>query len=1507
MEWEGHTVDRRDRWTPVLVEAGSEATVGQLRAALPELAGPEPLYLGHRPVGDEEPLARIGLGAGAALRAGAPCAPAPTTGRDQPGWELAVAGGLAAGSMAPLAPSAALTVGRGRGCGLALPDPEVSRLHAEIRLVEAGAQITDAGSRNGTVRRGHRIAAPAELADGDVFRVGETILGVRVPAPADARLTRDGSGVAWFNRPPRILPPERGVEVSIPAEPPPPQGFRFPLATVLLPLLAAAVCLAVLPGSAYFLIFLALSPLMVVANLVSDRRSGRKDYRSALRAYQQELAQARDQLAALAAAEELAVRALLPDPAALARVATGPTGRLFERRPGDPDFLRLRVGLTDRSVGARLVGPGAAAEEPPLVYAVPVSVDLPAVGVLGLAGARDAVLAMARAVLVQAATLHAPHDLGIAVLAGDDRAADWEWVSWLPHTVPHRPDLACRRLFGTGREQAQARVAELRRLVAERREEQAVGLRDRVPNGRRMLLVLDGARRLRDLPGLADLLAEGPAAGVYALCLDDAAGSLPDECRATVEAVAPTRVRLTRPGGPPEEGVLADGTTVDIARRVALALAPVRVLGARLGADDGLPDAVRYLELAGLGADPTPAAVAAGWAAQPGGRGTRALLGVGATGPVEVDLRRDGPHALVAGTSGAGKSELLQALVAGLALTNAPDALNVVLVDYKGGSAFADCRDLPHCVGLVTDLDGHLVRRALASLSAELRRREAILAGASAKDIEDYWALTGGRLPRLVIVVDEFASLVEEVPEFVPGVVGIGARGRSLGIHVVLATQRPGGVVNAELRANVNLRVCLRVTSAAESTDVIDAPDAARVSRHHPGRGFVRTGHSDLAVFQAARIGWPRSSTVDAAEPVVRAWPRRVSALGRPRSAPAGAAGGPGAYGTGTVRGADGPGGAGIAGGPGGHGETDGVTDLTALVAAVRAAAEEAGVAAPPGPWLPPLPTELTLAGLEAGDTGSPAAVPIGLADEPARQAQRPYVLDLAAAGAVAVAGMARSGRSTLLRTLAAALAERSSPLDVHLYVLDYGSRALAPLRALPHCGAYVDADEPERVERLLGLLTAEVGRRRRVLAAGSHSSIREQRSAVAESDRLPYVVLLLDQYEAFLARHSDVDGGRLVDVVDGLLRNGPAVGVLAVLSTDRSGFGHRLASAVATRLVLRQADPEQAAVYGLEPRSLPRAMPPGRLVTVPAETEVQVALLDPDPGGAAQAAAVERLVDALARRWDGADRRRLPHRVDPLPEVIQLAEVAALRPAAGPGARAGDRAGATAGAAAGARAIPGAAPAVCTVGVGGDHLAPVDLDLAEAGATFLVSGPPRAGRSGALAALVTSLAGRASGVLPVVLLCPRPSPLRDLRGLSGVADVLFGRDVAEDLTDLLAELPGPAAVVVDDAELLADEPVAAVLEGLARDARDEGGLVIAAGTTEDLQAMRFRGWPAALRRARAGLLLNPAGPTDGEVFEARLPRSTCGGWPPGRGLLVWRGALTPVQVPMVDLVAVGG
>ncbi|WP_134773781.1 FtsK/SpoIIIE domain-containing protein [Ornithinimicrobium flavum] len=229
--------------------------------------------------------------------------------------------------------------------------------------------------------------------------------------------------------------------------------------------------------------------------------------------------------------------------------------------------------------------------------------------------------------------------------------------------------------------------------------------------------------------------------------------------------------------------------------------------------------------------------VLAGWTRP----GLDVVLGVDPGGaPVRIDLVRDGPHALVAGTTGSGKSELLRTLVAGLALRCSPADLALLLVDYKGGSSLGDCARLPHVTGLVTDLDPHLAERVLMSLQAELTRRESVLRSAGARDVREY---SGGDLPRLVVVIDEFRVLAEEVPEVLTRLVRLAAVGRSLGVHLILATQRPAGVVSADLRANVNLRIALRVRDVADSHDVLDCgtpPHCRRAARAWPSSGRDR-------------------------------------------------------------------------------------------------------------------------------------------------------------------------------------------------------------------------------------------------------------------------------------------------------------------------------------------------------------------------------------------------------------------------------------------------------------------------------------------------------------------------------------------------------------------------------------------------------------------------------------------------------------------------------------------
>ncbi|MCW2504989.1 MAG: cell division protein FtsK, partial [Actinomycetia bacterium] len=1031
---------RRD----LLIRADPHATVGDVARAIrgagsqqdPDLAvvlthprlhgSPETLWTGGHPLDPALP-AGSALADGVLVALDEHSGPATWLGEPSGLADLRVSGGPLAGTVARLGIGES-AIGSGPSCQLVLADPAVPPLAATVALALDGTAILT--PHVPLTLDGVSAAGPVPWPPGAVARLGDHALALAIPEPPDAHLTPADDGGRAYNRPPRLLPPPRGRRLVVPQQPQKGDAVRFQLLSAILPL-AAGVVLWIVTNSALSLLFCLMSPLLLIGSWVSDTRFGRKKHRTAIKNYRERKATFDTELESLRAQDQAARRESAPDPAAALLVATGPRRRLWERRLDDPDALHLRVGITDLPASIELVaGPDAARDAtppvPPTVHSVPVSVPLASLGVVGIAGPRPQALGLARWLLAQAAILHSPRDLSIAILsAAPTAAAEWGWAGWLPHVAP-RDGQDCRALIGADADTVSRRVAELVAEIARRRESaSAVGT---VPAGpaENIVVVLDGARALRRVPGMPHVLAEGPRVGIHAICVDEDERLLPEECRTVIGWPGPgARIRF-RGGGLELLGeILADAVTPAWCERLARALAPIRDVS-RDEEGSGIPDSARLLTLLGM-PDPSAADVLATW--NKDGRTTDVPLGYTADGVYRLDLRRDGPHALVAGTTGAGKSELLQSLIAALAVANRPDTLNFVLIDYKGGSAFQDCARLPHTVGMVSDLDGHLTARALDSLAAELKRREEMLFDAHAKDIEDYWRAKRRSpnlppLPRLVLVIDEFASLVEELPDFVAGLVDIARRGRSLGVHLVLATQRPAGVVSADIRANTNLRIALRVTSADDSQDVIDSRDAATIAKSHPGRAYVRSGASSLVLAQAARIGGRRPSTGSrvAARVSELRWPD----LGRPLPPTAQS----------TV-------------------DDDAPTDLAVLVDAVCDAARDAGIPPQPSPWLAPLPAVVSIGELaaEPGSDETPPA-PYGLCDVPSEQARVPLVLDLPSGGNLLIAGAPRSGRSTVLRTIAGSVASRTAPDDVHLYAIDCGANALLPLVSLPHCGA---------------------------------------------------------------------------------------------------------------------------------------------------------------------------------------------------------------------------------------------------------------------------------------------------------------------------------------------------------------------------------------------------------------------------------------------------------------------
>ncbi|HEU5159371.1 MAG TPA: FtsK/SpoIIIE domain-containing protein [Streptosporangiaceae bacterium] len=1299
------------------------------------------------------------------------------------------------------------------------------------------------------------LDGPVTWPPGGAVVVGDTVLELALPADPDASLSPSPGGVTLdYNRPPRLLPPPRQTEFRLPNEPRKPDKEPLPWAIAMAPMIMGGA-MFYFTRSPFSLMIMVLSPIMMLSRWRSSRHQRQTRFSTDMKTYVERMRNIENQAYRGLVAERSARRRDVPDPAALLLFATGPRSRLWERRRTDPDWMLVRVGTADVPSEVSLTDPGREDHERVLHWTapdVPVGVPLEQAGVTGVAGHDDVRRQVAGWMVAQIAALHSPADIEMVVLSDPEGGAAWNWMRWLPHV---RRGEASEIIAGIGAddETTSRRVAELMAIM-EQRKAAAADRGGGLMSSRNisfppLLVVLDGARRIRLMPGLITLLREGPRLGMFFLCIDADERLLPEECRAVV-SVGPTSTSVRHTGQPTIEGIRLDIVPPEWCERLGRALAPVKDVSSE-DLSSSLPMSSRLLDVLKLD-PPTPEAIVQWWTTV--GRTTKAIIGEGMDGPFSVDVRADGPHGLVAGTTGSGKSELLQTLIASLAVANRPDEMTFVLVDYKGGAAFKDCNNLAHTVGMVTDLDGHLTTRALESLAAELHRREHQLARAGKKDIEDYLAAKGPDdepMPRLMIIIDEFAALVTELPDFVKGLVDIARRGRSLGVHLLLATQRPAGVVSAEIKSNTNLRIALRVTDGNDSQDVIEAKDAAEISKSTPGRAYARLGASSLVPFQSSRVGG--RPTAPDAEVSVDLRQLSWESLGRPPE---------------RTESSD------------ADEDVSIPTDLESLVTAINAASERTGIGAPPPPWLPPLADSVTLDEVLADpagvvERGREIRIPFGIVDVPREQRRTVASYDLSGGGHLSIVGAPRSGRSTVLRAVAGVVGRTLSPRDVHLFGIDCGNNALLPMVGLPHTGAVVSRDQPDRLSRLSARIRAEIGRRQQILAEQGFADLSEQRANAAPEARLPYILILFDRWEGFVQSFENFDSGRLIDQWMQIMQEGPGVGVKVVMASDRTTLVGRISALMEDKLMLRMTDNADFGAIGMSPKKVPESMPAGRAFRTEGLLETQVALLVDDPEGTAQVAALQAIARDAKERHADVPRKYLPFRVDPLPTRITHADAMALaeRPLA---------------------------PTELPVAVGGDTLTLRTLDAIDHGPGILVLGPRRSGRSTTLLTMTTSMLERGWKLLVIT---PRRSPLSALAGRDGVEAVINLEAEKDEVTKLyegmVPEKGGrPTAVVIDDLELMGvDGWMVDLMTKHLPKLRDTGSAIVAAGTTDDLGSS-YRGPAAVLKKSRSGVLLSPGAPADGDHFGIKLPRSLTGGMPPGRGLFVAAGQWQLVQVP---------
>ena len=1434
-----------------------DATVAALAGAICEHLGlaseRAPLPLARAATGEllapDQTVAGVGLLSGETLLLGA-TEGAPARAVPETGVTVDVLAGPDAGSSTVIVPGR-FVLGRDPGCDIVLRDPTVSASHAWLEVMpdRSVVVVPSPAAANGVLVDGASITAPTAIGPETVTQLGASAIVVR-PFRRGRSGALDQLGQVPFHRTPYrpSIVVERRIDAlgDVPCRPEP---SRFAFFSAVLPL-AAGLTMYAFSQQPQFLALTALTPLSVAGNWWEQRQRGSQRYSAAVERFRRRVTEREREVRAALADERVRRVRGAPDVADLARRAELRTVDLWARGRTAPDFLSLRVGLGD--VASRIVveierggdedwreHAHAAAAGHDVLVGVPVCMELAELGVVALRGDPADVSSLAGSLVLQGACLHSPEDLVVAGAVAPERDVA-AWLKWLPHTRSATSPLAGAHLAHT-----RAAAERLLRAIVEVADLR-LGSADRTIDRRWpwMLLVLD--EEIASDPALvSQLLDRCPAAGISVVWITDSDAKIVRQAAGVVhcEPVGSGRLSTLWFANPEREITKLEPERLnpEVAERVARALAPVRDASVA-SATTAIPRVVPLFTAFGVD-DVSPEWVAANWRTDPG-YALAAPIGTKADGPFVLDLVGDGPHVLIAGTSGAGKSELLQSIVASLIAHYPPNRLNFLFVDYKGGASSTVFRGVPHTVGYVTNLDAALSRRALTSLRAELDRRMRLLEG-RAKDLREMLEKHPDEAPpSLVIVVDEFATLVREVEGFVDGIVDIAQRGRSLGIHLVLATQRPSGSVNDNILANTNLRISLRVLDSAESASIIGSPEAAEIPLPLKGRGYARLGPRELVAFQSAFAGARLGPCREPRAVTVGDFTSGGGTHDRERPLRLGTSSG------------------------------DERSQVEVLVDAVRAAAAHLGLERGREPWREMLPDHITLESLRADERCAGAharpgrTVAVGLVDAPERQDQYPALVDLEDGGGLLVFGGGGSGKTTALRTIAA-----SAVLDdadgggdnVVIFGIDFASRALRSLEALPHCATVATGDDLESVTRVIKLLDDELDRRRDLLARRQADSLTSW-NLLPGRHRLPRVLLLVDGYANLAAAFTSPAPGdgpssaSWLDTFHRLVVEGRQVGIHAVLTADRrAAVPGQLMSAVANRLVLRQSDDAGYADLGVA-GTVARAadLVPGRGFL--AGDLLQVACVALDGHGAAQAAALAEL---------GAELRAdVPAelRTEPLEDRVVAVGVR----------------------------VP---PMHVVVGRADVTRAPVVVDLRPS--NLLVAGPARSGRSTALLTVAGQLGTQGADVWMIgndtSPLCAAGNAERSAFGASS--------DVLPMLEELVAatSVPrtDPCVLAIDDLDLLDDPLLTPPFQALAR---NRGVRVLASVETRALTGYAPDPMLSEMRRARRMLLLQPDSALDVfTVTGVRAPLRTGTPMPRGRGVLIVDREAVVLQVALPE------
>ena len=953
-----------------------------------------------------------------------------------------------------------------------------------------------------------------------------------------------------YRRTPRMIYdlPEDKVDFSFPSEERDndQKGLWMIITPPLMMLIVMGVVAMVRPRGIFILISITMFTTTLVTSTFQyfrEKKKQREKKEKRIRLYTRYLEQKRGELHKLSEKQREVLYFHLPSFEKIKYLTGEISDRIWERTLASHDFLHFRVGRASIPASYEMSAQRSDTSNQEIddlfekseelvnhyetVKNAPLVIDL-AEGAMGMIGKDSIVKKEIQQIVGQLSFSQSYHDIRMVAIFDEEEYKSWEWMKWLPQfQLPH----TYAKGFIYNEQTRDQLLTSIYEIIKERELDEE---RDKKIFTPHFIFIVTNRQLISEHAILEYLEGEHDNLGISIIFAADTKESLTENIHTLVRYIDETQgdilIQQQKAAHIPFK---LDEHGHENNERFARTLLS---LNHQLGMSHSIPEKVTFLDMFNTD-EAEKVGVKEKWRENQSSKSLAVPVGLkGKDDYVYLNLheKAHGPHGLLAGTTGSGKSEFLQSYILSLAVHFHPYEVAFLLIDYKGGGMAQPFKNMPHLLGTITNIEGseNFSKRALASIKSELKRRQRLFDEYEVNHINDYTDLyKEGEaelpLPHLFLISDEFAELKSEEPEFIRELVSAARIGRSLGVHLILATQKPGGIIDEQIWSNSRFKVALKVQDEGDSKEILKNGDAARITV--TGRGYLQVGNNEVyELFQSAWSGAPYTKEAIGAEDEVAL----VTDLGLVPLSEVSA--------------------------EENEGKKDKKTEIDAVVEEIERVQHELNIEKLQSPWLPPLPERLVMSD---DDIGEPNHYYIGLIDEPEKQSQTPYSYEAVEDGNIGIFGTSGYGKSTTLLTFLLNFASVNSPEEFQFYIFDFGNGALLPLQQLPHTGDYFRSDDRRKIEKFLDFINHEMDKRKELFRQYEVSNI-QMYNTISE-DKLPLMFLTIDNFDLVKEEMTDYE-----NKFTQIARDGQSLGIYTMLTATRTNaVKHALMSNLKTKI----------------------------------------------------------------------------------------------------------------------------------------------------------------------------------------------------------------------------------------------------------------------------------------------------------------------------------------------------